>query len=108
LDKIEHNLEHISNVNKLGIINRLVRTLRELIEKYYDITGHRTDNIKDVMKSIIDTYCGNRHRTLDNKTPNQAFKDNDDQIARHIYMIVSVINKDVKQFHLTQGIKSGY
>ena len=76
--------EHISNGNKLGIIDRLVRTLRELIEKYYDITGHRTDNIKDVMKSIIDTYNNNNHRTLDNKTPNQVFKDNDDQIARHL------------------------
>ncbi len=38
--------EHISNGNKLGIIDRLVRTLRELIEKYFDITGHNTDNIK--------------------------------------------------------------
>jgi hypothetical protein len=76
--------EHVSNGNKLGIIDRLVRTLRELIEKYYDITGHRTDNIKDVMKSIIDTYNYNSHRTLDNKTPNQVFKDNDDQITRHI------------------------
>jgi len=76
--------EHISNGNKLGIIDRLVRTLRELIEKYYDITGYRTDNIKDVMKSIIDTYNNNSHRTLDNKTPNQVFKDNDDQITRHL------------------------
>ena len=33
--------EHISNGNKLGIIDRLVRTLRELIEIYFDITGHR-------------------------------------------------------------------
>ena len=76
--------EHISNGNKLGIIDRLVRTLRELIERYFDITGHRTDNIKDVMKSIIDTYNNNSHRTLDNKTPNQVFKDNDDQMARHL------------------------
>ena len=83
------------------------RTLRELIEKYYDITGHRTDNIKDVMKSIIDTYNNNSHRTLDNKTPNQVFKDNDDQITRHI-MTVSIINKYIKQFHLIQGIKSEY
>ena len=45
--------EHISNGNKLGIIDRLVRTLRELIEKYYDITGYRTDNIKDVMKPLL-------------------------------------------------------
>ena len=76
--------EHISNGNKLGIIDRLVRTLRELIEKYFDITGHRTDNIKDVMKTIIDTYNNSNHRTLNNKSPNQVFKDNDDQMARHL------------------------
>ncbi len=76
--------EHISNGYKLGIIDRLVRALRELIEKYYDITGHRTDNITDVRKSITDTYNSNSHRTLDNKTPNQVFKDNDDQITRHL------------------------
>jgi hypothetical protein len=61
--------EHRSNGNKLGIIDRLVRTLRELIEKYFDITGHRTDNIKDVMKTIVDTYNNSNHRTLNNKTP---------------------------------------
>ena len=76
--------EHISNGNKLGIIDRLVRTLRELIEKYYDVTGYRTDNIKDVIKSIIDTYNNNSHRTLKNKTPNQVYKDNDDQMTRHL------------------------
>jgi hypothetical protein len=76
--------EHISNGNKLGIIDRLVRTLRELIEKYFDITGHRTNNIKDVMKTIIDTYNNSSHRTLNNKTPNQVFKDNDNQMTRHI------------------------
>jgi hypothetical protein len=36
------------------------------------------------MKSIIDTYNSNSHRTLNNKTPNQVFKDNDDQITRHL------------------------
>ncbi len=76
--------EHISNGNKLGIIDRLVRTLRELIEKYFDITGHRTDNIKEVVSSVIDTYNNNSHRTLNNKTPNEVFKDNDDQLARYL------------------------
>jgi len=75
--------EHISNGNKLGIIDRLVRTLRELIEKYFDITGHRTDNIKDVMKTIIKTYNNNSNRTLGNKTPNEVFKDHDNQMTRH-------------------------
>ncbi len=34
------------------------------------------------MKSIIDTY--NSHRTLNNKSPNQVFQDNDDQITKHL------------------------
>ncbi len=84
LDTSVSKEDHISNGNKLGIIDRLVKTLRELIEKYYDITGHRTDNIKDVMKSIIDTYNSKSHKTLVNKNPNQVFKDNDDQMTRHI------------------------
>jgi hypothetical protein len=36
------------------------------------------------MKSIIDTDKSNSHRTLNNKSPNQVFKDNDDQITRHL------------------------
>ena len=84
LDTSVSKEEHISNGNKLGIIDRLVRTLRELIEKYFDITGNKKDNIKDVMKSIIDTYNNNSHRTLKNKTPNQVYKDNDAQTARHL------------------------
>ena len=84
LDTSVSKEEHISNGNKLGIIDRLVRTLRELIDKYFDITGHRTDNIKDVIATVIATYNSSSHRTLKNKSPNQVFKDNDDQIVRHI------------------------
>ena len=84
LDTSVSKEEHISNGNKLGIIDRLVRTLRELIEKYFDITGHRTDNIKDVIAAVIATYNSSSHRTLKNRSPNQVFKDNDDQIARHL------------------------
>ena len=84
LDTSVSKEEHISNGNKLGIIDRLVRTLRELIEKYFDITGHRTDNIKDVIAAVIATYNSSSHRTLKNRSPNQVFKDNDDQVVRHI------------------------
>jgi hypothetical protein len=54
------------------------------------------------MKSIIDTYNSNSHRTLGNKPPTQVFKDNDDQITRHIH---DSVHKYIKQFHLIQGIK---
>ncbi len=84
LDTSVSKLEHISGGNKLGIIDRLVRTLRELIERYYDILGHKMDSLKDVVATIIGTYNNDNHRTLDNKTPNQVFKDNDNQIARYL------------------------
>jgi len=76
--------EHISDGNKLGIIDRLVRTLRELIERYYEIIGNRTDNIKDVIKYVIDTYNDNNHRSLSNKTPNEAFNDLPFQMAKNV------------------------
>ena len=84
LDSSVSKLEHISGGNKLGIIDRLVRTLRELIERYYDILGHKMDSLKDVVATIIGTYNNDNHRTLNNKTPNQVFKDNDNQIARYL------------------------
>ncbi len=66
------------------ITTRLVRTLRELIEKHYDITGHKTDNIQDAMKSIIESCNSNSHWTLNNKSPKQTFAGSNDQMARHI------------------------
>jgi hypothetical protein len=93
LDSSVSKLEHISGGNKLGIIDRLVRTLRELIERYYDILGHKMDSLKDVVATIIGTYNNDNHRTLNNKTPNQVFKDNDNQIAR--YLNDSVHNQHV-------------
>ena len=84
LDTSVSKEEHISYGNKLGIIDRLVRTLRQLIDNYYTITGYRTDNIKDVMKSVIDTYNDSSHRGLNNKTPNEVYKNHDNQLARHL------------------------
>jgi hypothetical protein len=57
---------------------------KRLFPKYFNITGHRTDNIKDVIATVIATYNSSSHRTLKNKSSNQVFKDNDDQIARHL------------------------
>ncbi len=47
------------------------------------------------MKSIIDTYNNNSHRILSNKTPNQVFKDNDDQMTTWRYINDSVHNQQV-------------
>ena len=82
LDASVAKTELISNGDKLGILDRICRTLRELIERYYEITGNRTDNLKHVVKSAVDTYNYNDHRTI-KTTPNKAWTKNDLQLAHN-------------------------
>ena len=67
--------EHISNGDKLGVLDRFCRTLRELINRYYETTGNKKDNFKYVVQSAIDTYNDNTHKTI-KSTPNNAWNNN--------------------------------
>jgi hypothetical protein len=40
--------------------------------------------MKDAMKTSVETYNSSSHRTLNNKTPNEVFKDNDNLMTRHL------------------------
>ena len=101
LDASVSKTEHISNGDKLGIVDRICRTLRELIERYYEIAGNRTDNLKSVVKSAVDTYNDNDHRTI-KTTPNKAWKDNNLQIAHHLKDMIHN-----EQVYKTVPFKSG-
>ena len=66
--------EHISSHgNKLGIIDRLVRTLKEMIEKYRSIVSKQT-SFPEIIDKIINTYNNQPHRTI-KSTPNEMFND---------------------------------
>jgi hypothetical protein len=101
LDASVAKTEHISNGDKLGIVDRLCRTLRELIERYYDVVGNRTDNLKTVVKSAIDTYNDNEHRTI-KTTPNKAWTDNNLQLSHHLKDMIHN-----EQVYKTVPFKSG-
>ena len=101
LDASVSKTEHISNGDKLGIVDRICRTLRELIERYYEITGNRTDNFKHVVKSVVETYNDNDHRTI-KTTPNKAWKDNNLQLAHHLKDMIHN-----EQVYKTVPFKSG-
>ena len=60
----------------------MCRTSRELINRYYEITGHKSDNFKIVIKSVVDTYNDNFHRPA-KSTPNEAWNYNNIQITHH-------------------------
>jgi len=65
--------EHISHGNKLGIIDRLVRTLKEMIDKYRAVVSKQT-SFPEMLDKIINTYNNQPHRTI-KSTPNDMFND---------------------------------
>jgi DNA-binding MltR family transcriptional regulator len=69
--------EHISQGNKLGILDRLVRTLKEMIGKYRTIIG-KQGSFSDILDKVIYTYNNQVHRTI-KATPNDVFKNIDKQ-----------------------------
>ncbi len=66
--------DHITNQgNKLGIIDRSVRTLKGLINKYMI----ENENLKwtEYLDEIVDAYNDSPHRGLKNLTPNEVYDD---------------------------------
>ena len=103
--------EHISNGDKLGIVDRFCRILRELLNRYYEITCHESDNLKNVAQSAIDIYNDNTHRTI--KTiPNNAWADSKLQITKHLNDMIQnesiyksvPFNEDQQEYYKTKII----
>ena len=71
----EHNIVYSTtednNHNVLGIINRFMRTIRDMIgeNRYID---------ENEMASLIEAYNDSPHRSLDYKAPNNITKENED------------------------------
>jgi hypothetical protein len=69
--------EHISQGNKLGIIDRLVRTLKEMIDRYR-ISVSKQTSFSTILDKVIITYNSQPHRTI-KTTPNEMYNDIDKQ-----------------------------
>ena len=66
--------DHISNGDKLGIIDRLTRTIKNILNKYVFSTVDKNYSVNKIMKMIIDNYNDTPHSSLNNNTPNEVFK----------------------------------
>ncbi len=69
--------EHISQSNKLGIIDRLARTLKEMIDRYRIAISKQT-SFSTILDKVIITYNSQPHRTI-KTTPNEMYNDIDKQ-----------------------------
>jgi hypothetical protein len=94
----KHN--HFTAGNKLGIIDRLTRTLKENIRKYRASAGTQ-GNLQSMMNTVITLYNDSPHRGIQGKTPNQMWDNTKEQEKRNIIETMSndrIFNK------LTLGI----
>lgn len=64
--------DHISKGNRLGIIDRLTRTIKNILMKY--IYTHKRYTVPEVVSVIIENYNNTPHDGLNNITPNEAFE----------------------------------
>ena len=70
-NNIELQLINVGDKNKIGIINRMCRTLREMLNKY--MTAYKTTRYIDVLDKMITNYNNSKHTTI-LFAPNEANK----------------------------------
>lgn len=85
--------DHMLNIgNKLGIVDRCTRTIKDMITKY--MLANDDPKWTTYLSTIIDTYNSTPHRSLKNKTPKEVFED---KSALHKIFVDNVEhNKKVK------------
>ena len=74
---------HFAVGNKLGIIDRLTRTLKEGVDEYRDSVENRED-LQKMMNSIVDMYNDSPHRALKKRTPNESWENVKEQKDRNM------------------------
>ena len=80
----QHNINYTTTEdedhNKLGIINRFMRTIRRIAS----YKGFETKIPNDVMEQIIEAYNEMPHSSLDNKSPKEiTLEDEQEYIDKH-------------------------
>jgi hypothetical protein len=91
---------HFTAGNKLGIIDRFTRTLKENLKKYRESIG-KIGNLPNIIQSIINMYNDSPHRGIKGKTPNQVWTNTNEQ---NIQNMKDTINNDRLFNKLTIGI----
>ncbi len=67
--------------DKLGILDRSVRTIKSLITKY--ILEHKTTKWTSFLQDVVDLYNDTPNSGIGNKTPNELFDDYDYALSLH-------------------------
>ena len=89
---IQVNYVEVGDHHKLSIIDRVIRTLREKINKYFVM--HNTTKYIDVLPNLIPSYNNSYHSGI-KKIPSEV-KENDDKITS---LIQSKYNQAMQEYN---------
>jgi hypothetical protein len=110
--KIFHQTNEPQYHPTLGIVDRLSRTIKEKIFKYF--TDKDTSNWIDNLQSIINGYNNTPHSALNNIPPNQAENNKDiirniniekNKISNHNFKKEQLVRKKLKKPTFAKGYK---
>ena len=102
-NNIKHVLIDVKQHSSLGLVDRVCRSIRNLINKY--CTSHKTTRYIDALPKLVDNYNNTYHSTI-KCTPNDAINHIDEIniIMMHKYKLAkeneTVFNIDDKVRHL--------
>ena len=91
---------HFTAGNKLGIIDRLTRTLKENIRKYHSSAGF-IGNLQSMIDKVVTLYNDSPHRGIQGKTPNEMWDNITEQEKRNV---LDTMSNDKTFNKLTLGI----
>jgi hypothetical protein len=91
---------HFTAGNKLGIIDRLTRTLKENIRKYHSSAGF-IGNLQSMIDKVVTLYNDSPHRGIQGKTPNEMWDNIKEQEKRNV---IDTMSNDKTFNKLTLGI----
>jgi hypothetical protein len=74
---------HFTVGNKLDIIDRLTRTMKENIRKYRASAG-TLGNLQNIIDTVVKLYNDSPHRGIGGKTPNQMWDNTKEQEKRPV------------------------
>lgn len=87
--------DHIIGGNRLGIIDRLVRTVKNIYTKFVYATKGKQYSVKNVMNDIVESYNDTVHKSLDGLAPDDVFFNKYSRMK--IFDFNKEYNEDVKK-----------
>ena len=113
LDKNDINYYTISSDNKACIAERVIRTLKEKMYRYF--TQLNTYKYVDVIDQLVESYNNSYHRTI-KMAPNEVTKKNEERVFENVYLYGDIrplnykykIGDKVRLSNVKRVFKKGY